>query len=264
MTIPIALVLLAGTLVLSIPTHAFASSKAKVTVKLSASSPGISTTIRIKVCWSSAAKGDTVNLDEQSTSSLLWAVVSKDTVPASKGCKVWSRTSGKIGDYPYRADVRLGHSVLDTSAIETDRTFGTISAMQFFTSELGCQGGGTVTAGTASYPYFCTLSAGPQASSDFNMFLHPTTCRSLTLRMTATDNPDGSPTDTSNLVVEVIQGSTSQPAIFGANNVENFTYHLSGKASALNVWASPGNVPGEAVYFLTQGSTAFCSSATGI
>jgi len=258
MTIPIALVLLAGTLVLSTPTHAYASFKAKVTVKLSSSSPGTSTTIQIKVCWSGAASGDTVDLDEQSTSSLLWAVISKDRISAPKACKVWSRTSGKIGQYPYRAEVRQGHSVIDTSAIETDRTFGTISAMAFFTSEFGCQGGGTVSSGGQSYNYFCTLSAAPQSSSDANMFLHPTTCRSLTLRMTATDNPAGSSTDASNLVVEVQQSGLVQPAIFGSNDIENFTYHLNGTVSVLNVWASPGYSLGESVYFLSSGSTAVC------
>jgi hypothetical protein len=263
-TIPIALVLLAATLVLSTPTHSYASSKPKVTVKLSTSSPGIAKAIQIKVCWSDAARGDTVNLDEESTASLSWVVVSKEEVSTSSGCKVWSRSSGKIGEYPYRAAVRQGHSTLDTSAIETDRTFGTISAMAFFSSEFGCQGGGTVTAGTEAYQYFCELSAGPQATSDYNSFLHPTTCRSLSLRMIATDNPKGSPSDTSNLVVEVVQGGSTQPAIFGANDIENFTYHLSGAVSALNVWATPGNVPGEAVYFLAPGSTAVCSSASGI
>jgi hypothetical protein len=263
-SIPIALVLLTSTLFLSTPSLSFASATTKVTLQLSNTNPGTSTTIQVKACWSNAASGDTVNLDEESTSTLSWVAVAKHEISASHGCKVWSRPSGTIGEYPYRAQLRQGHSVLDTSKTRTDRTFGTISAMAFFISEFGCQGGGTVSTGTQSYNYFCTLSAGPKASSNFNMFLHPTTCRSLTLRMIGTDDSKGSPSDTSNLVVEVIQSGSPQPAIFGANDIDTFTYHLNGTMSALNVWATPGNVPGEAVYFLTQGSTAVCSTATGV
>jgi hypothetical protein len=263
-SVPITLVVLASMVLLSTPTISNASSGAKVTVKLSNSSPRPSTSIQVKVCWSNAAGGDTVDLDEESTATLSWTLISKQQISKSKGCKVWARPSGKIGDFPYRGEVRQGHSLLDTSPIETDRTFGTISAGAFFTSEFGCQGAGTVSSGTQTYDYFCTLSAGPRATSNFNTFLHPTTCRSLTLRMIATDNAKGSPTDKSNLVVEVIQGGSAQPAVFGANDLETFTYHLNGSVSALNVWATPGNVLGEAVYFLTQGSTAVCSTTTGI
>jgi hypothetical protein len=264
LTVPIALVLLASSLVLSMPSSSFASSAGKVTVKLSNASPGTSTPIQIKVCWSGAPSGDTVILDEESTASLLWAVVASAKIPSTSGCRVWHRSSGKIGNYPYRAEVRLGHSVLDTSATETERTFGTISAMTFFTSVIGCQGGGSVTSGGQSYSYFCTLSAAPESSSNANSFLHRTSCRSLTLRMTATDNPAGSASDASNDVVEVQQSGLVQPAIFGSNEIENFTYHLNGTVSVLNVWASPGFSTGESVYFLDTGSTAVCSTATGI
>lgn len=250
---------------LIVPTSlSFASSKPGLTVKLSNSDPSPSTTIQIKVCWSNAVSGDTVSLEEESTTSLSWRVVTKATISTSSGCKEWSRSTGKIGEFPYRGEVRQGSSVVAKSGVETDHTFGTISATTFFMSELGCQGGGTVSTGAQTYQYFCTLSAGSKASSNYDAFLHPTTCRSLTLRMIATDNSKGSPTDTSNVVVEIQQSGQTQPAIFGANDIENFTYHLNGSAGALNVWASAGFTPGEAVYFLTSGSTAVCASASGI
>ncbi len=107
-TVPIALVLLASMLVLSMPSATLASSKPKVTVKLSNASPGTSTTIQVKVCWNNAASGDTVRLDEESTATLSWNVTSTTTISMPKGCKVWSRSSGKIGDYPYRADLPSG------------------------------------------------------------------------------------------------------------------------------------------------------------
>jgi hypothetical protein len=150
------------------------------------------------------------------------------------------------------------------STVIVERTFGTISAAALFSSEFGCQGGGTVSSGAQTYNYFCSLNAGPKSQSDYIMFSRPTTCTSMTLRMTATGDAMGNPSDNSTITVEIQQNNTVQPAIFTDNQLENFTYHLSADGAALNIWDSPGNSDGDAAYFLTTGSTALCSSSTGI
>jgi len=255
---------LVSLLVFIVPAQSAVAGKAKITERLSNTSPSASQTIHVTVCWSNAQRGDTVELDEQSTSSLLWKSVSHASTGAAKGCEVWSRTSGTIGNYPYRAQVRHGRDVLGSSTVAIERTFGTISAAVFFNSEFGCQGGGTVSTGTQTYNYFCTLSAGPEAQSNYLTFLRPTTCKSLTLSMTATGDAKGNPADKSTMVVEIQQDNQVQPAIFVDNELESFTYHLDDHSAALNIWDNPGNSDGDAAYFLTNGSKAICSTRTGV
>jgi hypothetical protein len=250
--------------VFAVPAQSAANGPIKVSERLSNTGPTTSTTIHITVCWVNAPRGDSVELDEQSSSSLLWKAVSHATVSSAKGCVVWARTSGAIGQYPYRAEVRHAKSVVGTSSVTLERTFGTISGASFFVGEFGCQGGGSVSTGTQTYNYFCSLSAGPKAQSDFISFPRATTCRSLTLSMVATGDASGNPADHSTMVVEIQQDNTVQSAIFTDNELENFTYHLSSHAAALNIWDSPGNSDGDSTYFLTNGSSAVCSSRTGV
>jgi hypothetical protein len=263
-TVPLALALLATLLAFAVTSESAVAASLKVTERLSSSSPSTSTTIHITVCWANARRGDTVELDEQSLSSLLWKAVSHEVIGADKGCQQWTRSSGPIGNYPYRAEVRSGRPVVGTSPVTVERTFGTIPASSLFVSEFGCQGGGTVSSGSKTYPYFCSLSAGPQSQSDYLMFSRPTTCSSMTLSMTATGNAKGNPSDNSTVTVELQQANSVQPAIFVDNQVENFTYRLSANGDALNIWDNPGNSDGDAAYFLTNGSTAYCSSTTGV
>jgi hypothetical protein len=263
-TIPLALAVLASMLALAVPAQSATVGKLKVTVRLSNANPSTSTTIHATACWTNAQRGDVVELDVQSPSTLLWKVVDHAPVSAAKGCEVWARTSGTIGKYPYRSDIRHGRSVVGLSPVSLERTFGTISAESFFKGEFGCQGGGMVSTGSQSYSYFCSLSAGPKSQSDFITFPLATTCRSLTLSMVATGNVKGNPADNSTVVVEIQQDNNTQPAIFADNVLENFTYHLDSHAAALNIWDSPGNSDGDAAYFLTSGSTAICSSSTGV
>jgi hypothetical protein len=262
--VSLACVLVVSLFALTVPAQSAFATSLKVTEQFSNASPAAMATVQVTVCWVGAQRGDTVELDEQSLASLLWKSTSRETISAAKGCKQWARTSGAIGDYPYRAEVRKGRSVLGTSPIMIERTFGTISAASLFNSEFGCQGSGTVASGAQTYSYFCSLSAGPKSQSDYLTFSHPTTCRSLTLSMTATGNAKGNPADNSTVVVEIQQGNDVQPAIFNDNQLENFTYHLNGDSAALNIWDNPGNSDGDAAYFLTNGSTAYCSSSTGI
>jgi len=86
----------------------------------------------------------------------------------------------------------------------------------------------------------------------------------MTLSMTATGNAKGNPADNSSIVVEIQQNNTVQPAIFTDNELESFTYKLNAVGAALNIWDNPGNSDGDAAYFLTNGSTAICSSSTGV
>jgi hypothetical protein len=241
-----------------------AVARAKVTEHLSNASPLTSTTIHVSACWSNALRGDAIELDVQSASSLLWKAVAHATIGAPKGCETWTRPTGAIGKYPYRADVRQGRTVVAVSSISLERTFGTISGAAFFKGEFGCQSSGTVSTGTQTYNYFCSLSAGPEAASDYVAFPMPTTCRSLTLRMVATGDPQGNPADKSTMVVEIQQDNMTQPALFVDNALETFTYHLDSHAAALNIWDSPGNSDVAVAYFLTPGSTAICSSSTGV
>jgi hypothetical protein len=263
-TMPLALAVLASILAFAVPAQSATAGKLKVTERLSNANPSTSTTIHATACWTNAQRGDVVELDVQSPSTLLWKVVAHAPVTTVKGCDVWARTSGAIGKYPYRADVRHGRAVEGMSPVSLERTFGTISAESFFKGEFGCQGGGTVSTGSQTYNYFCSLSAGPKSQSDFITFPLATTCRSLTLSMVATGNAKGDPADSSTVVVEIQQDNNTQPAIFTDNVLENFTYHLDSHAAALNIWDSPGNSDGDAAYFLTSGSTAICSSRTGV
>jgi hypothetical protein len=263
-TIPLVLAVLASSLMLAVPAQSAVTGKVKITERLSNANPLTSTTIHLTACWTSARRGDVVELKVQSSSSLLWRAVTHATINATKGCEVWVRSAGSIGKYPYRVDVRRGPSVVGTSPVTLERTFGTISGASFFKGEFGCQGGGTVSTGTQTYDYFCSLSAGPKAQSDYITFPLATTCRSLTLSMVATGDAKGNPSDKSTVVVEIQQDNNTQPAIFTDNVVENFTYHLDSHAAALNIWDSPGNSDGDVAYFLTTGSTAICSSNSGV
>jgi hypothetical protein len=260
----LALVLLTSSLIFAAPAQSAVAGPLKVTERLSSTEPSTSTTIHITACWVNAQRGDVIGLDEQSASTLLWKAVTHKTIATAKGCTVWARSSGVIGNYPYRAEVRQGRSILKVSSVTLERTFGTISAASFFVAEFGCQGSGTVSTGAQSYGYFCSLNAGPQSQSDYVTFPHTTTCRSLTLSMIATGNAKGNPADHAAIVVEVQQDNVVQPAIFTDNELENFTYHLDSHAAALNVWDNQANSDGDAVYFLTSGSTANCSSRTGV
>jgi hypothetical protein len=262
-TIPVAMSVLMSSILFAVPAQSAAGAP-NVTVRMSNANPSASATIHITVCWTNAQKGDAVELDEQSTSTLLWKAVSHETVSTAKGCEPWARSSGAIGNYPYRAEVRAGKKVVGTSAVALERTFGTISAALFFEAEWGCQGGGTVSTGTQSYSYFCSLSAGPKAQSDYLAFTRPSTCRTLTLSMVGTGDAKGNPADNSSIVVEIQQDNLVQPAIFTDNQLENFTYHLTKDSAALNIWDSPGNSDGDYAFFLTKGSTANCSSRTGV
>jgi len=263
-TLHLAVTLLIASLVFAVPAQSAVNGALKVTERLSNASPSTSTTIHLSVCWANAQRGDVVELDEQSSSTLLWKAENHAVITATKGCKVWPRTSGAIGQYPYRAEVRHGKSVLGTSPVSLERTFGTISGASFFVGEFGCEGGGTVSTGSQTYGYFCSLSAGPKAQSDYLTFPRPTTCRSLTLSMIATGDANGNPADHSTMVVEIQQDNTVQAAIFTDNELEKFTYHFSSHAAALNIWDSPGNTDGDFAFFLTNGSTAVCSSRTGV
>jgi hypothetical protein len=263
-SIPLALAVLASWFVFVVPATSAVAGGPKATERLSNANPSAATTIHVTSCWTNAQRGDVVELDVQSSSTLSWKTVTHATIDATKGCEVWSRTAGAIGRYPYRTDVRHGRSVLAVSSVTLERTYGTISAEAFFKGEFGCQGGGTVSTGTQTYNYFCSLSAGPKAQSDYVTFPLATTCRSLTLSMVATGNAKGNPADNSTVVVEIQQDNNTQPAIFADNVLENFTYHLDGHAAALNIWDSPGNSDGDVTYFLTSGSSAICSSSTGV
>lgn len=260
----LALALLIPSLVFAVPALSAVAGPLKVTQRLSNTEPATSTTIHVTACWVNAQHGDVIELDEQSSSTLLWKAVTHKTIDVVKGCAVWARTSGAIGNYPYRAEVRRGHSILKVSSATIERTFGVISAASFFEAEFGCQGSGTVSTGAQTYGYFCKLSAGPQSQSDLITFPRSTTCRSLTLSMISTGNAEGNPADHSTMVVEVQQDSAVQSAIFTDNEFEKFTYHLSTHSAALNIWDNPGNSDGDAVYFLTNGSSATCSSRTGV
>jgi hypothetical protein len=251
-------------LVFAMPAQSAINGLLKVTERLSNASPASSTTIHISVCWVNAQRGDVVELDEQSSSTLLWKAVSHEVVTTARGCEALMRLSGPIGRYPYRAEVLHGKSVLGASSVTVERTFGTISAASFFGGEFGCQGGGTVSTGVETYNYFCSLRAGSKSQSDYVAFPRPTTCRSLTLSMIATGDVNGNPADHSTMVVEIQQDNTVQSAIFTDNELENFTYHLSSHAAALNIWDSPGNSDGDSAFFLSNGSTAICSSRTGV
>lgn len=264
LTIPLAVAVLASMLVLAIPAQSAVVGKPKVTERLSNANPSTATMIHATACWTNAQRGEVVELDVQSTSTLLWKAVAHATIHVAKGCDAWARTSGALGKYPYRVDVRRGSSVVAMSSVTLERTFGTISGASFFKGEFGCQGGGTVSTGSQTYNYFCSLSAGPKSQSDYITFPLATTCRSLTLSMVATGNAKGNPADASTVVVEIQQDNNTQPAIFADNVLESFTYHLDAHAAALNIWDSPGNSDGDAAYFLTSGSTAICSSSTGV
>jgi len=263
-TLPLVSALLFSSLAFASPAQSAANGSLKVSERLSNVSPSTSTTIHVTVCWVNARRGDSVELDEQSSSSLLWRAVTHAKANAAKGCSAWARPSGAIGQYPYRAEVRQGKSVVGLSAVTLERTYGTISAASFFEGEFGCQGAGTVSTGVQTYNYFCSLSAGPKAQSDYIAFPRATTCRLLTLSMVATGDASGNTADHSTIVVEIQQDNTVQSAIFTDNQLENFTYHLSSHAAALNIWDSPGNSDGDFAYFLASGSTAICSSRTGV
>ncbi|MGB8197222.1 MAG: hypothetical protein WCF25_09485 [Acidimicrobiales bacterium] len=262
-TVALVMATVAALLAFAVPAQS-AVARAKVTERLSYVNPATSTTIHITACWTNALRGDDIELDVQSTSTLLWRAVTHATISGPKGCITWARATGTIGKYPYRVDVRQGKSAVAVSSISLERTFGTISGAAFFKGEFGCQSSGTVSTGTQTYNYFCSLSAGPEAASDYLTFPMPTTCRSLTLRMVATGNPQGNPADKSTMVVEIQQDNMTQPALFVDNVLETFTYHLDSHAAALNIWDSPGNSDGDVAYFLTPGSTAICSSTTGV
>lgn len=262
--LPLASAILLSSLVFALPAQSAVSGPIKVTERLSNAGPMTSTTIHVTVCWVGAPRGDSVELDEQSSSSLLWKTVAHETTSSVKGCAVWTRSSGAIGQYPYRGEVRRGKTVVGTSSVMLERTYGTISAAAFFIGEFGCQDSGSVSTGTQTYNYFCSLSAGPKAQSDYITFPRATTCRSLTLSMVATGNPSGNPSDHSTMVVEIQQDNNVQPAIFTDNQLKSFTYHLNSHAAALNIWDSPGNSDGDDAYFLADGSTAVCSSRTGV
>jgi hypothetical protein len=259
-----ALVLLVTSAIFATQASIAAAAPLKVTERLSNANPSTSSTLRVTVCWSNAKRGDVVELDEQSPSTLSWRAVDHATIHTGTGCDSWARTSGSIGKYLYRGDVHLGRSVLGMTPVVLERTYGTISAAAFFTAEWGCQGGGSVSTGTQSYAYFCSLNAGPEAQSDYLTFSRPTTCRSLTLSMVATGDVNGNPADHSTMVVEIQQDNLVQPALFVDNTLKSFTYHLDDHAAALNIWDSPGNSDGDAAYFLTNGSTASCSSRAGV
>jgi hypothetical protein len=263
-TVALALAVLVSLLAFAVPAQSADLGKLRVTERLSNANPSTSTTIHATACWTNARRGEVVELDVQSSATLSWKAVAHATIHAANGCETWARTSGALGKYPYRTDVRRGRSIVGMSSVSLERTFGTISAASFFKGEFGCQGGGTVSTGSQTYDYFCSLSAGPKSQSDYVTFPLATTCRSLTLSMVATGNAKGNPADTSTVVVEIQQDNNTQPAIFTDNELETFTYHLDGHAAALNIWDSPGNSDGDAAYFLTSGSSAICSSSTGV
>jgi hypothetical protein len=263
-TVAVALSLLTTFLVLEVPAQSAVARSVKVTERVSNASPLTSTEIHFTVCWTNAPRGDAVELDDQSSATLLWKAVTHKAISNTKGCDQWVRTSGSIGNYSYRGEVRQGRTVEGTSPVTIERTFGTISGAAFFNGEFGCQGSGTVSTGTQSYSYFCSLSAGPQAQSDYITFPRPTTCRSLTLSMISTGDAQGNPADHSTMVVEIQQDNNVQPAIFTDNVLESFTYKLDNHAAALNIWDHPGNSDGDAAYFLTTGSSAICSTITGV
>jgi hypothetical protein len=263
-TISLVMALLMTSLVFTVPAQSAVAPRLKITERLSNASPSTSTTIHATACWFNAQRGDTVELDEQSPSTLLWKTVTHATISTIKGCKVWARPSGAIGQYPYRTEIRHGRSVLIASPSILERTFGTVTGATFFKSEFGCQGGGTVSTGAQTYNYFCMLSAGPQSQSDDVTFPLATTCRSLTLNMVATGDAKGNPADKSTVVVEIQQDGDVQSAIFTDNQLEKFTYKLDSHSAALNIWDNPGNSDGDAAYFLTNGSSAICSTPTGV
>jgi hypothetical protein len=260
----LALALLTSSLLFAAPAQSAVAGPLKVVERLSSTDPTTSTTIHITACWVNAQRGDTIELDEQSSSTLTWKAVTHKTIGIAKGCTVWARTSGAIGNYPYRVEVRHGRSILKVSPATLERTFGAVSAASFFVAEFGCQGSGTVSTGAKSYSYFCSLNAGPQSQSDLVTFPRASTCRSLTLSMVATGNAAGNPADHATMVVEIQQDNAVQSAIFADNELENFTYHLDSHTAALNIWDNQANSDGDAVYFLTTGSTAICSSRTGV
>jgi hypothetical protein len=86
-TIPLALAVLASTLALAVPAQSATVGKLKVTVRLSNANPSTSTTIHATACWTNAQRGDVVELDVQSPSTLLWKVVDHAPVSAARDAR---------------------------------------------------------------------------------------------------------------------------------------------------------------------------------
>src|ERR1700722_17363653 len=103
-TISLVMALLMTSLVFTVPAQSAVAPRLRITERLSNASPSTSTTIHATACWFNAQRGDTVELDEQSPSTLLWKTVTHATISTIKGCKVWARPSGAIGQYPYRTE----------------------------------------------------------------------------------------------------------------------------------------------------------------
>jgi hypothetical protein len=245
-----------------------------VVVTFSNSAPEQSTSISATVCWSRARSGEVVELDAATGLHHVWRVVGRYTTRTASGCEPWSLSSGAIGSHPFRSDVRLHNRVIVNGPAANLRTFGTIDAATFFSSEFGCTDSGTVSTGSHTYGYFCDMNTGYYLASGPNAwtFRHSTTCRSITLAMVATDDSHGDVSSFGTETLDVIQNSLDPQVVsFGDNQVQTSTFHLDGSAGQIEGWGL-GDSNHESfsnylwnnrVFFIANGSTADCSSLSG-
>ena len=240
----------------------------KVTVTFSNSAPEQSTPISATVCWSQARRGEVIELDAAAGLHQVWRAIDRYTARTASGCKPWSLNSGGIGSHPFRADVRLRNRVIVNGPSARLQTFGPINAATFFSSEFGCSNGGTVSTGTHTYGYFCSMSVGTSSASSPNAwtFQHSTTCRSITLAMVATDDSGGDTSSSGTETVNLIQSSLDPQVVsFGDNQVQTSTFQLDGSTGQIEGWGlSDSNSNNfNAIFFIANGSTADCSSLSG-
>ncbi len=217
--------------------------------------------ISAKVCTARADRGWKALVEEQEGTAKAWRAIGRGVLARATGCITIPVNSGTMGSYKTRALVESGTKVEATTPDKPLKVYRHVGASVlvhnvFEGANCGENESGTVTTSGHTLPFVFSLCSGDNLQA-----AGLTSCRSMTFQVVSTDSASGDPSSPGTSTLQLTQARLNeQNNTFNDNHITSWVLRLDGSQWELTYT----NTNESALYFLTSGTWADCTTPTGI
>lgn len=217
------------------------------------------THVGVTFCWHNAPLGWFAQLSTGTNPDAAFDTIYSSEVGQHNHCVSVGANAGSRGLHPFSGQLLNPRGAVFVTSATILYVYGPTSGSDFLKNILrpNCHGEGTVVIGSTKYPYTCSMAAVTSMLTKT-----ATSCRSVTFTLASTDRVGG---DTNSPGSSVFEISQNQYVPFFSRFHDNVVTHATLLMSGSVFWvAFKSTHPSSHLYFLNEGATADCYTASGI
>jgi hypothetical protein len=214
--------------------------------------------VGVKFCWHNAPLGWFAQLTTGDNPEASINEIFSSSVAEHNHCVNVGANAGSRGLHPFSGQLLNPRGAVFVTTATILYVYGPTTGSDFLKSILhpNCHGEGSVVIGSTRYAYTCSMAAVTSMLTKT-----ATSCRSVTFTLASTDKVNGDASSPGSSIFEIAQ---NQYAPFFSRFHDNVVTRTSLRMSGSVFWvAFKSTHPASHLYFLNQGSTADCYTASG-